>query len=100
MVTIDMANAFNTIDRGAFREAVRAVCPSAAPWVDACYAEPSRLVFGDFTLTSARGAQQGDPWGPGLYALAIHEDIMGAVDSHTRGSAPGGNGSRAEVDFF
>ena len=66
--------------RVAIRVALRLVAPTMAPWVDFCYGSASHLIFGDTLLSSARGAQQGDPWGPGLYALAVHEDILAAAE--------------------
>jgi hypothetical protein len=36
------------------------------------YGSPSKLQFGDFTVLSREGVQQGDPLGPLLICLAIH----------------------------
>ena len=33
----------------------------------------SQVQFGEYRLSSSRGVQQGDPLGPALFALAIHE---------------------------
>ena len=73
---LDFSNAFNCVDRSAFREAVRRVVPSLAPWVDFCYGQDSPLLLGQHSLKSTRGIQQGDPLGPALFALAIHEIVM------------------------
>ena len=44
-VKLDFANAFNTVNRQLFLKQVRDYLPGLAPWVDYCYAEPSKLVF-------------------------------------------------------
>ena len=78
LVTLDLSNAFNAIDRSAVLEAVRTVAPDLAPWCDFCYRDHAHLVIGDKLLSSARGVQQGDPLGPALFALAIHPKILKA----------------------
>eukprot|EP00973_Karenia_brevis_P060508 8415618-Karenia_brevis.AAC.1 len=70
---LDLSNAFNCVDRSAFRSAVRRVAPGIAPWVDYCYGCRSPLLMDTHRLHSERGIQQGDPLGPALFALAIHE---------------------------
>ena len=70
-VKLDFANAFNTIDRELFLKEVRSIMPGLAPWVDYCYARPSKLVLGGNTLSSESGVQQGDPLGPLLFSLAL-----------------------------
>ena len=37
------------------------------------YAAPSILVWGDWTITSAEGVQQGNPLGPLLFCLVLHQ---------------------------
>lgn len=51
---------------------VRSKCPSIAKWVEFCYTHPARLYYGESTLSSAQGVQQGDPLGPLLFALTLH----------------------------
>ena len=75
----DLTNAFNCIDRSAFRAQARRVILSAVPWVDDCYDETSWLVFGNHKLKSIRGIQQGDPSGPTLFAIGIHEAVRKAA---------------------
>ena len=72
---MDFKNAFNCVDRSAFREAIRRVAPRLAPWVDFQYGEPTPLYFGNTRLSSERGIQQGGPLGPALSAVAIHPFI-------------------------
>ncbi len=55
-------NAFNCVDRSAFRGAIRRVAPRLAPWVDFQYGEPTPRFFGPTCLSSERGIQQGTRW--------------------------------------
>ena len=80
---LDLKNAFSCVDRSAFREAIRRVAPRLAPWVDFQYGEASPLFFGEFSLWSERGVQQGEPLGPALFAAAIHPIIL-RMDAHLR----------------
>ena len=73
---LDLKNAFNCVDRSAFRSAIRRIAPRLAPWVDYQYGEASPLFFGDTRLQSERGIQQGDPLGPALSAASEHAIIM------------------------
>ena len=68
---IDFTNAFNTVDRQTFLRECRSRFPSLSPWVEWCYADPSTLFFGNHTISSESGVQQGDPLGPLLFALAL-----------------------------
>ena len=45
--------------------------PSLARWATWCYSHPGRLQFGEHTLHSTSGVQQGDPLGPLLFAAAL-----------------------------
>ncbi len=76
-----MENAFNSIDRSAVRQGIRRTFPGGAPWIDLCYAEDSQVILGEEILTSGRGVQQGDPAGPAIFALAIHEDVEEAKEA-------------------
>ena len=54
-----------SIDKEVLRQAT--AFPSLARWATWCYRQPSRLQFGDRTLDSSAGVQQGDPLGPLLF---------------------------------
>ncbi|MBM4023654.1 MAG: hypothetical protein FJ284_15705, partial [Planctomycetes bacterium] len=75
IASLDLSNAFNSVDRSRVMSAVRHAIPSLAPWVDLCYGEDSYLLLGSRRLASACGVQQGDPLGPPLFALALREAI-------------------------
>jgi hypothetical protein len=81
LVMLDLKNAFNSIDRSAVRQGIRRTFPAGAPWIDCCYAEDSWLILGEELLTSGRGVQQGDPAGPAIFALGIHEDVEEAIEA-------------------
>ena len=51
--------------------------PGMARWVHWCYGNRDHpfLWFGDHTLRSREGVQQGDPLGPALFSLVIQEII-------------------------
>ena len=76
LLKIDFANAFNCVSRSKVLSEVQERMPSLARWVQWCYGSPSHLVFGDHTLESRAGVQQGDPLGPLLFSLAIHQLAM------------------------
>ena len=78
LITLDLENAFNTVDRTAFLKELRRIAPGIVPWVDFCYKSQSRLLLGPRQIISARGIQQGDPLGPALFSLAIHSAIVQA----------------------
>ena len=70
LLQIDLANAFNCIDRTAVTDGVRQYYPQLQAWTQFCYAEPSLLFIGGKTILSQEGVQQGDPLGPLLFSLA------------------------------
>jgi hypothetical protein len=78
VVTVDIENAFNCLDRSAILSSVRRVLPSLAPWADYCYRNRSHLFTEGDQLDSARGVQQGDPLGPAFFAIAIQDSIRRA----------------------
>eukprot|EP00660_Eupelagonema_oceanica_P019806 gene19806-biopygen19481 len=95
LLKLDFRNAFNTIDRSIVLKAVRERLPTISPWVEFCYADPSRLFFDGAVLFSEEGVQQGDPLGPLLFALALQPLVRKLA---ARGVA--GAGSLDLVEFY
>ncbi|GJX23469.1 putative reverse transcriptase domain-containing protein [Tanacetum coccineum] len=81
MLLVDFKNAFNLVDREAMLQEVRIRCPAISRWVEFCYSKPARLYYGEHTLWSHQGVQQGDPLGPLLFALVLHPLICKIKDS-------------------
>ena len=80
---IDFENAFNTVDRVTFLQQCRLHFPSLAPWAEWCYTNPSLLLFGNRTVSSESGVQQGDPLGPLLFALALQPILAKIKGDHS-----------------
>ena len=68
---LDFSNAFNNIDRGSMFSEVRDHIPALSRWVENCYSAQPFLHFGDHTILSCCGVQQGDPLGPLCFALTL-----------------------------
>ncbi len=71
IVKLDFSNAFNSIRRDSMLEAIRSHAP-IYPLVHTAYSAPSVLRWGDRTISSGEGVQQGDPLGPLLFCLTLH----------------------------
>lgn len=67
MLLVDFKNAFNLVDREVMLHEVHLHCPTISRWVEFCYSSPARLYYGEHTLWSHQGVQQGDPLGPLLF---------------------------------
>ena len=52
--------------------AVLLICPALYPLIYSSYSSPSSLFWGNETIDSAEGVQQGDPLGPLLFCLLLH----------------------------
>lgn len=72
LLKIDFRNAFNTLERDIILECFKAQAPKMYKYMWQCYAKPSLLFFGDKTINSQVGAQQGDPAGPLAFCLGVH----------------------------
>ena len=73
MLKLDFRNAFNSIHRDKVLAAVLEHSPGLYPFVHSVYSSPSSLFWSDRTIDSAEGVQQGDPLGPLLFCLCIHD---------------------------
>ena len=82
LLLLDLKNAFNSIDRSSIMKAITKYCPLLLRWFAWSYGVPSRLNFGEFTIMSKQGVQQGDPLGSLLFAIAIHDSIMAVHSLH------------------
>ena len=76
VVKLDFANAFNSVRRDCVLSAVQLMFPVLYSFVYSAYAAPSNLLWGDRTVTSAEGVQQGDPLGPLLFCLVLHQQSV------------------------
>lgn len=61
ILKIDMKNAFNCVERDVMLSAVKEQVPELFAMFWQAYRYPSKLFYGDGTISSQRGAQQGDP---------------------------------------
>ena len=67
----DFVNAFNRIARAIMLQEVYRVIPALAPLAHSAYGDHSMLKFGRQSLLSQQGVQQGDPFGPLFFSLAL-----------------------------
>ena len=75
-VKLDFRNAFNFIRRDCMLQAVCNLAPTIYPFVHSVYSAPSLLRWGDKSISSAEGVQQGDPLGPLLFCLTLHRHCL------------------------
>ena len=73
LVKLDFENAFNNVDREHLLRKCREAFPGLAKWAHWCYRAQTNLQFGEHTLASAAGFQQGDPLGPLFFAVAVQD---------------------------
>ncbi|GAU96968.1 hypothetical protein RvY_08332-1 [Ramazzottius varieornatus] len=73
LLKLDSKNAFSTIHREVLLRVIRDSLPKYFPFAWQSYRYPSKLLFGQRTLESARGVQQGDPLGPLLFCVLIQK---------------------------
>ena len=76
LLKIDFSNAFNSIQRDTLLETVYQRYPSMYNYMLAAYGDSSFLMFGDETLLSDEGVQQGDLDGPQLFGYTINSLIQ------------------------
>ena len=75
LLKLDFSNAFNTIRRDKMLSSTLAKSPGIFPFVHSAYSQSSILFFGDNIIESSEGVQQGDPLGPLLFCLSIHDMV-------------------------
>ena len=73
VLKLDFINAFNSIRRDKMLSTVKRLAPSIYPFVHSAYSSSSSLFWGDKIIPSAEGVQQGDPLGPLLFCLTLHD---------------------------
>lgn len=75
MVSIDLDNAFNIVNRWWMLRAVRTYFPAMYKFVLATYSSQLNpvLLFGNEQILSIAGTQQGDSLSPLLFALVLHD---------------------------
>ena len=83
MLKLDFQNAFNSIRRDVILKEVLVKAPKVYPLAYSAYRFPSFLFYGNGTILSAEGVQQGDPLGPLLFCLGIH-DLISSLQSQFR----------------
>ena len=76
LLKIDFSNAFNSIRWDTLLETVYQRYPGVYNYTLAAYGDASFLMFGDETLLSYEGVQQGDPDGPRLFGDTINSLIQ------------------------
>ena len=60
--------------------------PEVLKWATTCYSQPSHLLYGDPTISSERGWQQGDPLASLLFSLVLHP-IVTTIEERVPGLA-------------
>ena len=76
ILLVDFSNAFNCVNREIMFSAIRTVLPGLSRWVECSYSTDSVLHFGDHSLLSHCGIQQGDLLGPLCFALTVQPIAM------------------------
>ena len=70
-VKVDVKNAFNSINRRTVLTVIAKRCPEIYPIAWQAYSTPTPLFFGDLTILSQTGVQQGDPLGSLFFSIGI-----------------------------
>ena len=75
LVKVDVANAYNSINRLSFLSQIREKCPAIYPLMRQAYGFPSPLFYGKTKIFSRTGLHQGDPLASLAFSLAINPII-------------------------
>jgi hypothetical protein len=76
VLKLDFRNAFNSIRRDIMLHSVIEHAPLIYPLVFSCYSSPTSLFWEGRVIMSAEGVQQGDPLGPLLFCLTLHNPSL------------------------
>ena len=71
VVKLDFSNAFNSLHKLDMLQTIVNTAPELFPYCHSAYAKPSLLFYGQYTILSQEGSQQGDPIGPLLFCNTI-----------------------------
>jgi hypothetical protein len=71
LLKIDFENAFNSIERDSMLIPIKNNFPLIYPFLYQSYRFPSLLFFGNKTISSEVGVQQGDPCGPMSFSITV-----------------------------
>ena len=72
LLSVDLTNAFNLGSRNVFPKGVKDYFQSLLAWMSYCYGgEAPFLWTGEDSIRSVRGVQEGDPFGPLLFASTL-----------------------------
>ena len=100
LVKVDITNAYNSIRRSAFLDALREKCPQIYPMMWQAYRSDTHLYFGPQLILCTTGLQQGDLLASLAFSLAIHPTIT-SISSEFNGwylddGTFGGNSEQVE----
>jgi hypothetical protein len=80
IVKLDFVNAFNSLHRDAMLQAAHDNTPGIYKFCHLAYSQPTILAFGNHTIQSEEGPQQGDPLGAALFCQTI-QPLLSSLSS-------------------